>query len=140
MTPCKFTFDGTPAFDGFSHGSKWNGFDNVAVTRAQLETVMRYFTDSEDLDTVAELMAITPMDSGLFSLGWGYATSIAHPVRYIVRDVATKGADFLMWGDDDPEAAQVTLLAALHDGLDVELVTMPAGDMDKWTAKLIGEN
>lgn len=60
--------------------------------------------------------------------------------RYVVRDAATQGADFLMWGDDDPEAAQATLLAALHDGLDVELVTMPADDMDKWTAKLIGEN
>ena len=137
MTPCKFTFDDTPAFDGFSHGSKWNGFDNVAVTRAQLESVMRYFTDDGDLDTVAELMAITPMENGLFSLGWGYTTRIV-PTRYVVRDRATKGADFLIWGDDDPEAAAESIRQALADGLDVELVVMPASDMDKWTAKLIG--
>jgi hypothetical protein len=142
MKPCKFTFDDTPAFDGFSHGSKWNGFDNVAVTPEVLGEIAVYFRkagDQETCDMLAELI-LDPMEDGLISLGWGYATSIVHPTRYIVRDVATKGADFLMWGDDDIEAAQETLRSALADGLEVELVTMPADDMDKWTAKLIGEN
>jgi hypothetical protein len=96
MKPCRFTFDETPAFDGFAHGSKWNGFDNVAVTRAQLETIMRYFTDTGDLDTVADMMAITPMDGnaigmpdihGLISLGWGYTTSIVEQEGDTYQDV-----------------------------------------------------
>jgi len=57
--------------------------------------------------------------------------------RYIVRDIATKGCDFLMWGDDDVDAAHETLDQALFDGLEVELVTMPADRMDKHTRKLI---
>ncbi len=45
--------------------------------------------------------------------------------RYVVRDIATKGRDFLMWGDDDPDAAHTTLNQALRDGLEVELVIIP---------------
>jgi hypothetical protein len=33
--PCKFTFDDTPAFDGFDLGSTWNGFDNLPVNPAR---------------------------------------------------------------------------------------------------------
>jgi hypothetical protein len=54
-----------------------------------------------------------------------------------VRDKATKGADFLMWGDNDPDAAQVTLQQCHADGLDVELVTMAPDEMDSHTKTLI---
>jgi hypothetical protein len=57
--------------------------------------------------------------------------------RYIVRDVATKGCDFLLWGDDDPEAAKWSLDEALAEGLEVELVVMLADEMDEHTRKLI---
>lgn len=57
--------------------------------------------------------------------------------RYIVRDIATAGTDFLLWGDNDPIAARFTLAQALADGLEVELVVMPADDMDPRTRKLI---
>jgi len=57
--------------------------------------------------------------------------------RYIVRDIATQGCDFLLWGDDDKEAAQVSLEQALADGLDVELVEMPSDKMDDHTARLV---
>jgi hypothetical protein len=57
--------------------------------------------------------------------------------RYVVRDVATHGIDFLLWGDDDRAAAEQTLSDCLADGLDVELVTMPADQMDAKTKRLI---
>jgi len=59
-------------------------------------------------------------------------------MRYIVRDTATQGVDFLIWGDDCPGAAKLSLIDAIADGLDVELVTMPANGMDTHTANLIG--
>jgi hypothetical protein len=43
MKPCKFTFDDTPAFDGFAYGSTWNGFDNVAVTPEVRDQIVAYF-------------------------------------------------------------------------------------------------
>jgi hypothetical protein len=57
--------------------------------------------------------------------------------RYVVRDRDTQGCDFLLWGDGDADAAAVTLERALADGLDVELVTMPANAMDAHTRRLI---
>jgi hypothetical protein len=196
LTPCKFTFDDTPAFNGFAHGSKWNGFDNIAVTREVLRDIVDYFENQNDYETARDLSRIDPMDNGLFSLGWGCTTTIVddfsdvlkqladcdgailywqtdksrfkpaldagviledgellvHPraiciekgmaytmpkTRYIVRDVATKGIDFLVWGDGDEAAAKVSLEQALADGLDVELVEMPADAMDDHTRKLI---
>jgi hypothetical protein len=85
MTPCKFTFDDGPQWDGFAHGSTWNGFDNVAVTHAERKRIADWMIASAfDKDAVREevqdLLAITPIDGTmLFSLGWGYAT-------HIVRD------------------------------------------------------
>jgi hypothetical protein len=82
MTPCKFTFDTSPAFDGFAHGSTWNGFDNVAVTKEVLNQIIDWFASDNDadhlpdMDTLESFAAIEPMDNGLFSLGWGFATQI----------------------------------------------------------------
>jgi hypothetical protein len=58
-------------------------------------------------------------------------------IRYIVRDIDTKGCDFLLWGDDDKEAADISLAQALADGLKVELVSMPSNKMDAYTKRLI---
>ena len=57
--------------------------------------------------------------------------------RYVLRDKATKGIDFLLWGDNDPAAAKYSLEQALADGLDVELVVMPANKMDRLTRRII---
>jgi hypothetical protein len=136
MKPCKFTSDFTPTFDGFAHGSKWNGFDNVAVTPEELNKIVAYFKSVGDLETADDLDHIEMMENDLISLGWGYTTRIV-TARYIVRDIATKGCDFLVWGDDDEAAAKVSLEQAKADGLDVELVVMPADAMDDHTRKLI---
>ncbi len=83
MTPCRFTFDDSPVFDGYAHGSTWNGFDNVAVTPAVLAEIVAYFrkaypddpdTEQGNLDLL--LLAEFPMENGLISLGWGYVTQI----------------------------------------------------------------
>ena len=58
-------------------------------------------------------------------------------IRYVVRDKATQGVDFLLWGDDDEEAAQETLRSCLADGLEVELIVTLAHDMDPHTRRLI---
>jgi hypothetical protein len=60
-------------------------------------------------------------------------------IRYIVRDIATQGCDFLLWGDDDLTAAVASLVRAHLDGIghEVELVTMPSNRMDAHTKRLI---
>lgn len=77
MQPCKFVFDDSPVFDGFAHGSRWNGWDNVAVTPAVHEQIIAWFKkeygDEYDEETFNDLM---PMDDGLISYGWGYTTKI----------------------------------------------------------------
>jgi hypothetical protein len=76
MKPCKFTFDNTPAFNGFAHGSKWNGFDNVAVTPEVLRDIADYFEHEGDPETARDLKEIEPMEDGLISLGGGFTTQI----------------------------------------------------------------
>lgn len=85
MNPCKFVFDDSPVFDGFSHDSTWNSFDNVAVTASERERIAAWFKESSieggevATQEVADLMAIEPIevtDPPLYSLGWGYATQI----------------------------------------------------------------
>ena len=40
MKPCKFRFDYPETiYHGFAHGSRWNGFDNVAVTKETLDKI-----------------------------------------------------------------------------------------------------
>jgi hypothetical protein len=46
LRPCRFTFDDTPAFDGFDLGSTWNGFDNVSVTPAVRDQIVASFRES----------------------------------------------------------------------------------------------
>jgi hypothetical protein len=80
MTPCQFTFDETPVFNGYSHGSRWNGFDNVAVDASELARIVAYFRRVGDNETADDIAATTPMDNGLVSLGWAFTTTIATDV------------------------------------------------------------
>jgi hypothetical protein len=72
MKPCKFTFDDETVYDGFAHGSTWNGFDNVAVTK---ETLDRIIADTDE-QSAEQFREIEPMENGLYSLGWGFTTQI----------------------------------------------------------------
>ena len=84
MKPCKFTFDDSPVFDGFAHGSTWNGFDNVAVTASERDRIVQWMretamSDDDSDNGIDDFLSIAPMENGLFSLGWGYATQIVPP-------------------------------------------------------------
>jgi hypothetical protein len=78
MPACAFTFEDSPAFEGFAHGSTWNGFDNVAVTGETLEKIIAWFeAEGCDTDTVDSFRSIEPMtENNLYSLGFGFATRI----------------------------------------------------------------
>ncbi len=80
MKPCRFTFDDSREFEGFAHGSTWNGFDNVAVTPETRDKIVAWFAQAypgEETDELnRDMLAISPMENGLISLGWGYATQI----------------------------------------------------------------
>ena len=79
MDPCKFTFDYGPIYEGFAHGSTWNGFDNVAVTKETLDKIVADFAaDGADDDTLNSFRELTPLPSGLYSLGWGFSTRIVN--------------------------------------------------------------
>jgi hypothetical protein len=58
-------------------------------------------------------------------------------IRYVIRDKATQGCDFLLWGDDDEDGARECLHKAIADGVDAELIVTLAHDMDEHTRKLI---
>lgn len=78
MKPCKFTFDDEKVYDGFAHGSTWNGFDNVAVTKETLDQIVAdlEFANAtpDDLDNFREL---EPMADGLLLARVG----LCHPDR-----------------------------------------------------------
>jgi hypothetical protein len=77
MKPCKFTFDDEKVFDGFAHGSTWNGFDNVAVTKETLEEIIKWAeSQGSEAEEIEDYRSIEPMENGLISLGGGYATQI----------------------------------------------------------------
>jgi hypothetical protein len=76
MTPCFFVFDDSPPFAGFAYGSRWNGFDNVAVTPAVLRDIVAWFEAGYPDDGNDDLLAIEPDEAGLISLAFGYATQI----------------------------------------------------------------
>jgi hypothetical protein len=77
MPPCRFSFDDGPTFPGFSHGSTWNGFDNVAVTPETHAEVLAWLErEGGDADEIEGFRAMVPDASGLISYGGGYATRI----------------------------------------------------------------
>jgi hypothetical protein len=81
LKPCKFTFDDTPAFDGFDLGSTWNGFDN-AVTPAVCDQIVAYFKElygDRYEEAAGGIEEIEPDADGLVCLGGGFATQIVEP-------------------------------------------------------------
>jgi len=77
LTPCRFTFDGSPEFDGFSYGTTWNGFDNVCVLPQVRDKIVAYFElDGCDSDTIASLRDLPVREEGVVSLAGGWATQI----------------------------------------------------------------
>ena len=85
MPPCRFRFDDGPTWEGFAHGSTWNGFDNVAVTRETLDRIAEWAAETAVGDAEearAQFTGIEPMSSGLYSLGWGFATVIVEGSPY----------------------------------------------------------
>jgi hypothetical protein len=82
MKPCKFTFDDERVFEGFAHGSTWNGFDNVAVTKETLDQIIAA-SSAEDAEAFRE---IEPMECGLYSLGWGFTTQIVEDTKVATSD------------------------------------------------------
>jgi len=83
LPACRFTFDDSPAFDGFSHGNTWNGFDNVAVTPAMRDKIACYFEQLGDSESATALREIPAIEGGdLISLGWGYTTTIVRDTTW----------------------------------------------------------
>jgi hypothetical protein len=76
MKPCKFTFEGSPVFEGFAHGTKWNGLDNVSVTPAERDRIAAYFEEGGDRETAEDLRNYPLNEEGLLDLSGGYATTI----------------------------------------------------------------
>jgi hypothetical protein len=83
MRKCKFQFDDSPAFDGVTDDTRWNGFLNVRVTPEVRDEIVRYFrAQTSDPDTEQsnlDMLAISPDRDGLIDLGFGYATSEYDP-------------------------------------------------------------
>lgn len=108
-------------------GTLGDCYPDFCYSQAEAETIAPQFMHELDWATS---WAIRVDDSDDDSDG---------PMRYIVRDTATQGCDFLLWGDDNLTAAIVSLCLCHCDGIghDVELVAMPADAMDAHTRKLI---
>lgn len=67
----------TRRYDGFAHGSTWNGFDNVAVTKATLDQIVADLESANATpDDLENFRKLEPIADGLYSLGWGFATQI----------------------------------------------------------------
>jgi hypothetical protein len=76
VKPCKFTFDDAKIFDGFAHGSTWNGFDNVAVTKDEWKKIIAWFEFQGFNDDEIRFRGFEPMENDLISLGWRFTTRI----------------------------------------------------------------
>jgi len=107
MRRVKFSFEGTPTFDGFAHGTEWNGFDNVSVTPEERDRIAAYFETGGDRDT-AEALREHPVEAnGLVDLSGGYVTTI-EPFRaeqitpHMREDLAALSPEWTdtSWGND----------------------------------------
>jgi hypothetical protein len=110
MPVCRFQFDNGPIWDGFAHGSTWNGFDNVAVTKETLDAIASW-ADAEAMSPEGNgdcFRSIEPMlHNGLYSLGFGFATRIV--LDNFWRD------NFRVQFPDFPEADVPTLPEGFED-------------------------
>jgi len=107
MRPVKFSFEGTPTFDGFAQGTEWNGFDNVSVTPAERDRIAAYFEAEGDSDTAEALREHPVEGNGLVDLSGGYVTTIeperSEQITQQMRDdLAALSPDWKdsSWGND----------------------------------------
>lgn len=83
--PVRFGFDGSPAWDGYTDGTRWNGFLNVEVSPVVHDKVVVWFREDAarrfpgEPETIAEvvgdLLAIRPNKRGRYSYACGFATT-----------------------------------------------------------------
>jgi hypothetical protein len=75
MRAVRFAVSTGDAFDGFTDESRWNGFRNVWVTPETREAIVAlYVSLKDDEESIADLRAL-PVEDGLVSLAYGYATT-----------------------------------------------------------------
>lgn len=76
-TPCRFTFEGmSPIFEGFTNGTRWNGWPNVWVRPDVAAAVAKWSRDEGDDETADEIEAKAPDGDGLISLAYGYTPTL----------------------------------------------------------------
>ena len=83
MKKVKWCFDDTRVFNGFTDGSKWNGFTNIWVDEKTHKMVSKFMIEelihSEDDYRVKEdWINMQPNSNGLYSYANGYTTSIVN--------------------------------------------------------------
>ena len=78
MRKIKFTFNygeevwsqiDLDIWDGYAHGTTWNGFDNVSVDEKEYKRIEEYFGNQPEMD-------IKKGKDGLYSYAYGFTTSI----------------------------------------------------------------
>ena len=82
--PVRFTLSDTPVWDGYAHGSMWNGFDNVYVTPAVHADIVAYLLStvppgadpSDDVSGIDTIEPFTRDGATYYLLGWGFVTVI----------------------------------------------------------------
>ena len=69
MRKVKFTFSyDNDIWDGYAHGTTWNGFDNVSVDEKEYNRIEEYFG--------GKIAPILKNSDGLYSYAYGFTTSI----------------------------------------------------------------
>ena len=81
-----FVFDDSPIFEGYTDGTKWNGFANIKVDEKTYLLLLEYFASGYryDFDKMFETEFgigqggeyLKPNQYGLYSFAYGFATSI----------------------------------------------------------------
>lgn len=76
MTACRFGFDDSPTWNGWTDGTTWNGFENVWCDRATFEAIVAHFEALGDTEGVEQMRELQPDDHGRYSFAYGYSTQI----------------------------------------------------------------
>src|SRR5690348_14908391 len=107
MRAVKFSLEGTPTFDGFAHGTEWNGFDNVSITPEVRDQIAAYYEAEGDSDTASLLREHPVEENGLVDLSGGYVTTLeperSEQITQQMRDdLAELSPDWKesSWGND----------------------------------------
>lgn len=74
LRPVKWHFDDSPIWDGFAHGTTWNGWADISITPA-VQTAVAIWLDGES-DSVDDWRALQPGPDGLVDLSGGHTPNI----------------------------------------------------------------